>query len=169
MSSVLGIDLSSFAVDLVKLDETTLHADWRRVTLTGETAFDRLRSVREEWPDSDYFQDCYLSAIEIPWGMRQPGSQAKLNRVFGAITALLPRDLQLWDVLPKAWRAELGLKPSASKNECGTAVVNLCLQATDVAMTHALIWPQDALDAYAVAYYARSVNERALRATETAA
>lgn len=161
MSSVLGIDLSSFAIDLVRLDEETNAAEWTRVTLgTDKTpALDRLRNVALLMPPPSFYDEVYLAAIEVPYGTGQAGTQAKLNRVFGAVLACLPQSLHVWDVMPGAWRKELGLPGNASKTECAVAVQRL-RRAQDVYPRSLEVWPQDALDAYAVAFYARTVNER---------
>jgi hypothetical protein len=39
--NVLGIDLSSRAIDLVLLDENCDRAEWSRIDLEGATAFER--------------------------------------------------------------------------------------------------------------------------------
>ena len=157
MSSVLGIDLSSKAVDLVKLDETTNQATWRRVELEGKTAFERLRSISYRMPFRAYLDDVYLIAIEAPMSRGQPGTLAKLSRVFGAVLMWIPSGFEVWEVSPVAWRKELGLPGNASKEEAAFAVDDLRGPGTPD-------WPQDALDAYAVAYYAREQNRRGIAA-----
>jgi Holliday junction resolvasome RuvABC endonuclease subunit len=166
VSRVLGIDLSSFNVDLVTLDEDSDAAGWTRVALgtDKDSALDRLRRVAEAMPPASFYEDIYLAAVESPYGTRlERGTQAKLNRVFGAVCACLPARVHLWEVMPGDWRKALGLKGNASKEECAEAVRALWLavpgSAGDV--------PQDALDAYAVAYYAREHNHRGV--TETLA
>lgn len=176
MSAVLGIDVSSFAIDLVKLDETTNEATWERLPLTGKTAFDRLRQVHVQMHSDAWYDDCYLAAIERP-KTRSFVSASALWPVFGAVVALLPPGLLVWDVPPTAWRQELGLPGNASKDECATAVDLLrgdlapcptttgcdCDGECDKWLTWRE-WPQDAFDAYAVAYYARENNRRAIEA-----
>jgi Holliday junction resolvasome RuvABC endonuclease subunit len=167
MSFVLGVDLSTHHIDAVLLSEDTNAATWSRFDLPGETALDRLLQVPLVLPQSSFYDGVYLAAIEEPWGMRQPGTSAKLNRVYGAIIACLPAELQVWNVQPGAWRNELGLKGNASKEECAEAVWRL--QSIENEWTTSTLnihsdWPQDALDAYAVAYYARETNRRAVEA-----
>jgi Holliday junction resolvasome RuvABC endonuclease subunit len=53
------------------------------------------------------------------------------------------------------WRKELGLSGHATKEQAAEAVDALRGPG-------ALAWSQDALDAYAVAYYARELNARAV-------
>lgn len=155
MSVVLGIDVSSFAIDLVRLDENSNAATWRRVTLEGPTALARLRSLPRVMPRWPWYEDVYLAAIEAPYSRGQSGTLAKLSRVFGAVCACIPPSQEVWEVSPGDWRKELGLPGNASKDECGFRVVQLSQSWDDIHK-----WPQDALDAYAVAYYARQVNQR---------
>jgi Holliday junction resolvasome RuvABC endonuclease subunit len=160
MSSVLGIDLSTRAIDLVKLDESTNAATWTRVELEGKTALERLRNITKDsiHRHTGFWDDVYLVGIEAPMSRQQPGTLAKLSRVFGAVVACLPPLLEVWEVSPVAWRKELGLPGNASKEECADAVRNIHMSITSYN------WPQDALDAYAVAYYARQVNARGIAA-----
>lgn len=172
MSSVLGIDLSTKAIDLVRLDETTNRADWTRIELEGKSAFDRLRHLPLMMRHPAYgldFDDVYLAAIEAPMSRGQSGTLAKLSRVFGAVVACLPPALEVWEVAPAAWRKELGLSGHASKEEVARSVRSLMAVYGDTTITFDFThpcfqWPQDALDAYAIAYYARQVNARGVAA-----
>lgn len=161
MSRVLGIDLSSFAVDLVAIDEEGDEAVWHRVTLGDDKvpALDRLRSVPGRMPPASFYDDVYLVAIEAPYGRGEAGTQAKLNRVFGAVIASLPVGLLVWEVTAGDWRKGLGLKGNATKEECAAAVTLLWRYAA----THFDV-PQDALDAFAIARYARDVNAAGVEA-----
>ncbi len=170
MSRVLGIDLSSFAVDLVLLDEDRDEAEWTRLVLGDEktTALDRLRQVPTLMPRASFYDDIYLIAIEEPYGSNQAGTQAKLNRVLGAVVACLPSNVQIWTVMPGDWRRALGLKGNASKEEAALTVCAIrqeALSRWNVAhWPHREweVWPQDACDAFAVARYARDRNQRAI-------
>ena len=152
MSAVLGVDVSSHNVDLVKLDEDTNHAQWHRIPLTGPTAFDRLRTL--QMPTASYFDDVYIAGIETP-KTRFMASAAALLPVYGAAIHAMPAALQVWPVHPKTWRSTLGLKGNATKAEVAAQVLELA-----PAIAHE--WPQDALDAYAVALYVRTINQQAI-------
>jgi Holliday junction resolvasome RuvABC endonuclease subunit len=155
MSTVLGIDLSTRAIDLVRLDETTNQGTWDHLHLAGATALERLRQVPVLMPRHSWYDDVYLVAVEAPLSRGQQGTIAKLSRVFGAIVACLPAGVEVWDVAPVQWRKELGLSGHATKEQAAEAVDALRGPG-------ALAWSQDALDAYAVAYYARELNARAV-------
>lgn len=167
MSAVVGIDFSSFAVDLVKLEENTDSARWTRADLVGQHAFDRLRSLRAEMPGGSFWQDVYLVGIELPFGRGQGRTQAVLQRVYGAVVASVPLQIPVWEIHSTEWRKGLGLKGNADKNECGQAVKELLGLTVDFRnetgpLFAANVWPQDALDAYAIAYTAREQNAKAI-------
>jgi Holliday junction resolvasome RuvABC endonuclease subunit len=76
-------------------------------------------------------------------------------RTQGAVAAAIPERILTWESDPITWRRELGLNGNASKEECAAAVI-------DCGDTLPLDWPQDAYDAWAVAYWAREENRRRL-------
>lgn len=161
MSTVLGIDLSSKNIDLVWLDEDGPAARWERLPLgTAKTpAFERLRNVPGQLRRAiaREGENCYLAAIERP-KTHSFVSAAACFPVFGAVVACLPPGLEVWDVAPAQWKQGLGLKGNASKEECAAAVRDLWLD--DLKAGEIRTWSQDALDAWAVAYYARELNTR---------
>lgn len=156
MSCVLGIDVSSRAIDFVRLDETTNHAEWTRFDLFGDDAFTRLRQVRHALPRSPFYDDIYICGIETP-KTRFLKSAGALFPVYGAVSACLPLTLMVWDVHPKTWRQGIGLPGNATKTDVRIAVYDLWDGMHDLI-------PQDAADAYAVAYYVRETNRRAIEA-----
>lgn len=151
---VLGIDLSSFAVDLVLLDETTAAAEWHRLELAGGSSFDRCRDVARVMPSRSWLEErgVYLVAIEKPTAASFVSAAAQFP-VYGAVAVSLPASLLVWSFAPAEWKAALRIplarKPTADEI---AAVVG------DVAWT----WPQDALDACGIAYAAREMNRRAI-------
>lgn len=157
MTTVLGIDVSSHAIDLVLLDEETNAGSWHHLKLQGKTSFDRLRKVPLVMPKWSFYEDMgvYLIAIEGPKTRFMP-SAAALFPVYGAVISCLPRRLQVWDVHPTAWRQGLGLPGNAKKDACAARAVELGAQPE---------WAvQDAYDAYSVALYARDTNQRGIQA-----
>ena len=164
MSSVVGIDLSSFAVDLVRLDETENNAEWERVTLVGKIAWDRTLELPEAMPAASWYDDVYLVAIEAPYGSRQPGTTAILNRIVGAIVATLPSALRVpercWIVRPDEWKTELALKKKPTTEDIERLLPGLTIQGPQTTLF--LQGPQDQWDALCLALYARRVNARAV-------
>lgn len=121
--SVVGVDLSTRALDLVKLADDTGRAEWVRVELDGADAWARTLGVRglsrlrlgheDSW-ETWWWDDVHLVAIEAPYGRGQAGTNALLNRVVGAVCASLPAKLRsperCWLVPPHEWKKGLGLK-----------------------------------------------------------
>jgi hypothetical protein len=126
---------------------------WAHLSLGGGLALERLREVVRVMPRRSFYDDVYLVAIEAPMSRGQPGTLAKLSRVFGAVVVCVPARVQLWELSPGEWRRGLELKASASKEAC----------AAECVARGAPAWgDQNAYDAWAVAYTARAVNRRAL-------
>ena len=165
MSSYVGVDLSTRFVDLVKLDEESDRAEWVRVPLVGENAIDRARSYRDKvdflgWSKrsdgtvqfhSEWWDDVILCALEDPAGR---GDTRKIARVQGVVIATIPSRVHVWTMAPSEWRKACGLPGNCSKH--------------DVARFAAARWQpidamrnvtQDALDAWAIAYAARAINQ----------
>lgn len=159
MSAVLGIDLSTKAVELVLLDETDNRASWDHLELEGADALARLRDLPRRMPRwaSRWYEDAgvYLVAIEAPYGRGQGGTEAKLNHVLGAIVACIPPAIPIWLVAPHEYRAHLELAGNAPKELVRQAVLELGAYPD---------WTQDACDALAVAHYARDINHRGIQA-----
>lgn len=161
MSVVLGIDVSSHAIDLVRIDENTGEAVWDRCKLHGRTGFDRLRNVGRAMPRwaSGWYDAVLLAAIETPkTGFLK--SAGTLFPVYGAVVACLPptSTLEVWDVHPLHWRHGIDLPGNASKAQVAARVRELYPPADEWQ------WPQDACDAYAVARYALTTHQRGIEA-----
>lgn len=163
MTAVLGIDVSSHAIDLIRLDESTGAADWTRLELHGKTAFDRLRQVPAVMPHGSFYDGVYLAGIETPKTRFMP-SAAALFPVYGAVVACLPARLEVWGVHPKSWRHALGLPGNATKEQVAQAVNELLFVTAGMGGFGYVGWPQDAKDAYAVALYARDTNAAGIAA-----
>lgn len=170
MSAVVGIDLSTRALDLVKLDESSNRAEWVRVELEGANAWERTMGVRDvlpaEYPyQQTYWEDVYLVAIEAPYGRGQAGTQAVLNRVVGAVAASLPARLRVpercWVVRPDEWKQGLGLKAKPHLED----MLSLMGTADDSTLAAVAAWDVNAWDAYCLALWARDTNAAAVEAT----
>lgn len=170
MAACVGVDLSSKALDLVKLDESSNRAEWVRCELAGKTAWERTLGVHLLLsPGGTWWDDVYLVAIEAPMGFRSN----VLDRVVGAVAASLPARLRTpercWVVRPDEWKQGLGLKGKPTKHDVGRlagADAIGCIQPGDgtrrVLLDDAAV--QNARDAYCLAMWARDTNARAVAA-----
>lgn len=106
--SVVGIDLSSRAIDLVTLAEDTNDADHFRVRIdlpSGATATERARRLRDRMPARTAWADAGVSvlAIELPFS-RTPNPAMLI--IYGGLLQLVPADLPLLELRSDDWRPE---------------------------------------------------------------
>ena len=151
---MIGCDYSTWAVDLVYLDEDGLQPPlWRRYELEGGDAFDRARDVRRALPRSFAWDEVVAFGIEDPRGQ----NAGAIYRVQGAILACLPRSLLVQPWVPSQWRRSVGLPGNASKEQVRAWALAHALDGplpdnqTSAYRASLAAWPNDATDAYAVA------------------
>lgn len=161
MSAVVGIDFSTHAVDLVTLDETDDTAIWERIPLEGETAWDRLLDWRNITVAG--WDDVFLAAIEFP----TPDQRRVLAQMQGAIVARIPGRVPVWQFKPSEWRRACWLPGNASKGAVARFAVLRWRNVPDVAAAVRLQMPQDAYDAFCIAWAARELNRTALNQEES--
>jgi hypothetical protein len=161
MSSVVGIDLSSRALDLVELPEDSNRAVHYRVNLEQDrrsSSWERTLLLPSLMPPGSWWDMVYLVAIEAPYGAGT-GTIAILNRIVGAVAASLPAALQrperCWVVRPDEWKRELGIAGKPTDRD---------LERLGLAMASPEPTTQDARDAACLAYFARETNARAISA-----
>jgi hypothetical protein len=154
VSAVVGIDFSTFYVDLVKLDETDAAASWLRVELAGANAWDRTRALAYTMPLRSWWDDVYLAAIERP----MMDQQRVLARVQGVILARIPATVHCWEVRPDEWKKPLGLKITEKPDAAAFPGMQY------VSGPNGEPWTQDAYDALGVALYARETNRKGIAA-----
>lgn len=150
---VVGADLSTFAIDLVRLDYDTDQAEWHRVDLGDAKTpkLDRIRNIGHRMPRGQWWDDVGLVGIERPAGKF---GVADVAAAYGAVLARIPERVAVFQFRPAEWRKACGLPGNCSKH--------------DVARFAAARWQpidamrnvtQDALDAWAIAYAARAINQ----------
>lgn len=138
---IAGIDFSTHAIDIVLLDEDTSAATWHRFPLAGQDAFDRARKVREALHGTSGLWDETLACgIEEPRGY----GAGSLYRIQGAILSCLPHGLLVQPFIPSEWRAAVGLKGNATKDQ-------VYAHAALMRVPDGELWAQDAMDAYCIA------------------
>jgi hypothetical protein len=152
---VLGVDLSTKAIDLVALDEDNpAMCEHRRVELP-DPWWNTARWMRSllrvasipTWLEE---RNVYLVGVERPYG---PSRQAiaSLHTVMGALIASLPPQVTAFEVSPADMRRELGLPGNCPEEQMRREVTRR--------MPH-LTWTDDAYDAWAAGYAALWINER---------
>jgi hypothetical protein len=159
-SSVLGIDLSSRALDLVLVDEHDAGAHWDRLPLPQcDTKVELARAVKDATPWPRWFENhgVYLVAIESPMGQNRQAIAA-LYTVLGALVARLPYELPTWLLRPSEWKLGIGLPGNLATSKKGSER----LKAWALEHHGEADWPTDAYVALAVAYVAREMNAKAL-------
>jgi hypothetical protein len=165
--NICGIDLSTHAVDVVLLDMDSDQAEWRRWDLGTGDLIERVRRIGGSQPwGSGIWGDVVAVGIERPAGKH---GVPQVSMAFGAVLArVIPCRLLVKPWLPAEWRKACGLKGNASKDEVASFATGaevagewttIPASAPMGTTERALLWPQDACDAYAIAYATRSVLE----------
>lgn len=147
---VVGIDVSSRAIDLVRLNENHDEAEWLSVPLTGHAAWDRVRLIADRMPPAGWWADVYLCAIERPFARAR---QDVVRLAQGAALACIPTRVETWEVTPATWKQHLGLKQTEKPS--WSAFPSSFFDE---------YWDQNARDALGVALYARDVNAAGIAA-----
>lgn len=162
--TVAGIDVSTRAIDLVLLDLDTDRAEWARYELTGGDLVERVRSIKDwrvPWTlgatlgrdNAHVWDDVVAIGIERPAGKH---GVAQVSMAFGAALICLPKETLVQPWQPAEWRKACGMKGNATKQD----VAGWAWDArSDAAAISVADWPQDACDAYCIAYATRSVLE----------
>jgi Holliday junction resolvasome RuvABC endonuclease subunit len=163
---VLGIDYSTFGVDLVAVPYAgaDLHeAVWRSVLLRtrstsrqagGQAAFRAALAVRDRLVGALDWSGIQLTYIEQPYSQNRQ-TLATLSLVQGAVIASLPLQVRqgaISQIATQDWKELLTGHAAASKEQVRARVEELGLERG---------LPQDACDAAGIAWAAREENHRA--------
>jgi Holliday junction resolvasome RuvABC endonuclease subunit len=155
--TLAGIDTSTKAIDIVLLELDTDAAAWLRIPLHGDDAFDRVLTIRDAMPARGRWDDAGVVqiAIEKPLAGNATTSAIQVAWALGAALACLPRDVPLMPLQPSEWKKETLGGGQPGKGNAPKA---------DVAAWSRAHWTnvpdrvsQDGLDAYAIAWAARSL------------
>lgn len=154
MSYLVGIDVSTYAIDIVGLpeDEGVAVTMVSSIPLRGATALERAMLAPSVIPRGSAWDDVVRVAIERPYG---PGGDTlfALHLMVGAVVAALPERLRpVLLVRPATWRKQAGLSGRASKADVKAYVRELVLAAS------ADRWKQDTCDAYCIALALRNMT-----------
>lgn len=143
--AVVGIDISTRAIDLVTLNENTDRANWIRIHLDGPDAFTRCRSITRLAEIPQLWENAYLVALERPFIRR---GQDIIRLAQGVLLGCIPTRLPVWEVSPSQWKNHAKIPMRAKPDAATFPTVEFA-----VPVAH-----QDTYDALGVAMYARDVN-----------
>jgi hypothetical protein len=168
--SFAGIDYSSTAIDVVRLELDSDEARHDRILFdsTGKLdALERARRVRELMPPRSAWADdgVVTIAIEDALGQFFKGS-IPLARVQGAVLACLPpagSDPPVLALKTAEWKMACGLSGNAKKAEVRSFAEGHWTSG-DPFLFRGFILTQDMADAFCIAWAARSICERAATA-----
>lgn len=146
--TILGIDLSSFGVDVVELNERDGRAHHHRYDLGKGDILERVRRVHYVLPHRDRWE----RAVAI--GLERPAAKFgawQVSMVFGAVLQCLPYGILVTWLTANSWKARALGKGhgSASKDE-------VLAWAGDHWADHPSPLTQDAADAYGLAVAVRA-------------
>lgn len=144
--TVLGVDLSSFAIDVVELGDDN-SAEHHRYDLGSGDILDRIRRVHYVMPHRDTWEQA--EAI----GMERPAAKFgawQVSMAFGAVLQCLPYGVLVEWLVSTTWKKELLGSGKASKMDALAWV-------GDNWWNHPMPLTEDAADAYCVA---RTIRNR---------
>ena len=161
MSYIAGFDYDSNGVYVALIDEDDASFAGARVfdlKAGPGNAFDRVRRLAGLMPGPTAWEDGIVAiGIEETFSMGYHVTKA-LGRVQGAILALLPRDVPIYELAANrsedGWKAMNGLRTNARKPAVRERALELGVPAQ---------WPQDVYDAFLIARAARRLHERTNR------
>lgn len=165
-----GLDISTKFLDFVILNtEHPSECEHRRVQLATEDGkwWESARGMGSViwWPDDGFKEPTIpgwfrshgveLLGIERPYGPSR-GSIASLHTILGAVLATIPQHITVLEVRPAEMRKYLSLPGNCKKEQMHSAIRDLRVATS--------AWPLDALDAWAVAWAAYRMCEKAAAA-----
>lgn len=155
MTCVVGIDVSTKAVDYVKVDvEEPNGGGWLRVQPLGKTGEERTLKLRSMPPLQSYFDDVALVVIERPTHWKHRTTVEQLMMVVGVVVASVPASCRIVIIKPTEWRKLIGSGPTKD-SAVQWAIDNWTLRQWESP-------PMDAFEAYALARAGLILEERRL-------
>jgi hypothetical protein len=160
---VAGLDISSYAVDLVLLDEETDAATWQRFSLAGATPFERTRTLRDVFPTRYFWEEhgVYLFAVEDPHS-RFPHAAKAMGLVTGGVAALLPREAVVVQTAPKEWKRIFTGNANATKDAVAERAIDLWTES-GAPVPYCDGEDDNTWDAYGIAWAVRKLNDDAIQ------
>jgi hypothetical protein len=165
---ILGVDLSTKAIDLVALDEDNpARCEHRRVELSQGWwhSAGLMGHILRDGKTASWIweRNVFLAGVERPYG---PSRQAiaSLHTILGAFLASVPPGITAFEVSPADMRRELGLPGNCAKHKMHDRIMFYF-------SSHGGKLPYsepDAFDAWAAGFAALRINERGTPMEEAA-
>jgi hypothetical protein len=150
-----GIDVSSFAVDLVFLDEEKATAKWRKVRLDSG-ARQRVRPLPARPPAHASHKRMGRRGAhrrDRKADVEPVRDERRAHARPGAVVACIPRDMPLAELTPQEWKQACGLPSNADKD----TVRRFVLDTWD---DPPIGLDENACDAYAIAWAWRELCDK---------
>lgn len=146
---IVGVDLSTFRIDLAWLDAQGRPQRWHQeLGTTKEDAIDRMRRIAIRWPSSTTLDGTVIASdvtevcIEWPWG------RGKALPPLMAVTGIVTRQAPSWARVSWAKCGDLRRAIGAKDTKADVVRALSDIAATDVARwLHVLQWNEHELDA----------------------
>ena len=158
MSVYAGIDYSSYAIDLVLLDEDTNRATHirRRLDTAPGDATARIRRIRDALPPRANWADT-AAAIGIEKPMSRTGRGADtMQFALGAILACIPTTTNLALIRADDWRRTCGLPVRAAREQHKRNAIDF---AARMWTNRPATIDDNAADAFAIAWATRHLTQ----------
>lgn len=158
---IAGVDISSFAIDIVLLDDDTDDATWHHFALRGSTPFERARNARLVLPGRSWWEDCgvWLLGYEDPVGHHAHTAKA-LGLALGAVAVLLPPSLVCVATQASEWQRKFTGWKKQPRTSAERKELVRC-RADELGFTPGK--NSNATDAYGIAWVIRSLNDAAIQ------
>lgn len=166
---VLGCDVSTRAIDVVALQLDSDEARWIHVPLGKGDLLERVRRIRRSVLELGPIGLDPFPPHVLAVGVERPAGKHGVWQVSMAVGGLLqcfPPDMLVTWWMPAEWRKACGMPGNASKGHVKQwAVGRRIAQTITVMAGHRVYdeidaWPQDATDAYCIAWATRQALRR---------
>jgi hypothetical protein len=155
---IVGCDISTRAIHIIGLDETTNDAELHVVRLDAQrgTITERVRRMRDLMVARSAWRDAgaTLIAVERPFA-HQAATLAPMMLTYGGLLQLLPPEIPLLEISAPSWRKECGL-PQRGDDRKPAAI----RYARDLWLNPPPAIDDNAADAFCIAWAAREISLR---------
>lgn len=171
---VVGVDLSTKEVHLVRRPNGSADATWRRIRMTSAMNLaERDAVIARELgpliPDPDFWEGVWLTGVEYPFTSAGAMGAVGLKTILGAIVATIPPHVHVIPLPGRLWQGVFCGRRGRQYDE--EAMPRKSADRKPLIKERALelldsddIWPQDAYDAFGLSWTVEILNLPALAA-----